>query len=106
MDSLEATVDRLEDAEDTQHFHLIEAQTECCTIDTQQIADVETTNERHKYFLIVNTQKHPVEAFLEDLAAMIGHTLYGIGEDLRARVLRHDETVLVIGVGDGKGGLL
>ena len=102
MDCFESSVDRFECTEDPQHLCFLEAKAECGTIDAKQIADIETSDKRNKDFLSVNAEQHAVETFLENLAAMVSHGLRRICKDFGTCVLCHDESVLVVSVGDSK----
>ena len=98
-DGLEASVDGVERGEDAQHLRRLEAEAEGGTVDTEQVGDIEASDQRHEDLLVVDIQEHTVEAFFENLGMVVCYGACGVGMDAGAGVLGHDQAVLVVSVG-------
>ena len=96
VNRLKPSVYRLQRTHYPQHFHLIKPQSQRRAVDTQQIAHVKPSYQRHKHLLPVHVQQHPVEALFQYLCAIIRHRTGGVGIYLRTAVLRHHESVFII----------
>ena len=101
-DGFEATVDGMQVGEHAQRLILWFAETEGGAIDCQQIADVEASDEAHAHLHAVNVQQHAFNAFFENLPFVVRCGAGGVGVNLRGSVLHHEESVAVVGVGDGE----
>ena len=74
-------------------------------IDREEVAHVEASDKLHADLLAVDLEVHSLEVALQDARPVVGHALDGVGLDARLAVLHHEESVLVVSVGDGEGRL-
>ena len=71
-------------------------------IDGEQVAHIELPDELHSDFLAVDLEVHALEMAFQETGLEIGHALCGVGLHLCLGVLHHEESVLVVGIGDGE----
>ena len=95
----------LQRAHHHQHVFGLLSQHHGGTIDGQQVAHIELADELHAYLTSVDVQVHALEMALNETGLEVGHRPGGVGLHRGLRVLHHKETVLVVGIGDGKGTL-
>ena len=95
-DRLKTTVHRFQCTENTQHLQLLKAQTQSRTVDTEQVAHIESSYQRHEHLFPIDIQHHPIKTLFQDLRLVIRQRTGRIGLHIRLAVLRHDESVLVI----------
>ena len=105
-DRLKTSVYGLQRTQHPQHLQLLKSQTQCRAVDTEQIADIEPSDQRHKHLFAVHQQHHALKALFQNLRLVIGKRAGRIGMHRRLAVLRHHQTVLVIFVGHRKSLLL
>ena len=96
------SVHRSHGAESNQCIQRILTQHDGSRVDRKQIINVETSDERNTYFLIIDAEIHAVKRLFQNLAVEIGHAHHGVGLYGGSGVLYHDHAVFVISVGDGK----
>ena len=85
-----------------QHLLRIHAQRRGSTIDTEQIAHVETSDESHADLRAIDFEEHSLYAFFDDVAAQVSHRACGIRDMPGATVLQHDVAIAVVDVRHGK----
>ena len=102
-DGLEPSVDGLHGTEGNEHLFGLVAQHGGCTIDGQQVAHVESTDELNVHLMIIDVEVHPVETLFQYLGFEVGCRALGICLDRGLGVLHHEGAVLVVGIDDGEG---
>ena len=103
MDRFQTTAHTFQCAKDEQHVFGLLAQHHRRTIDGEQIAHIELSNELYAHLLAVDVEIHTLEVALDKLRLEVRHTASGIGLHLSLTVLHHKQTVLIVGIGDGEG---
>ena len=103
MDGLQTTAHTLQRAEDEQDVVGFLAQHNRCTIDGEQVAYIELSDELHAHLLAVDVEIHTLEVTLDELRLKVRHTAGGIGLHLSLTILHHKHSVLIVGIGDGEG---
>ena len=104
-DRLQASADAAQRAHGHEHGLCVFAQQYRRGIDREQVAHVEASDKLHADLLAVDLEVHSLEVALQDARPVVGHALDGVGLDARLAVLHHEESVLVVSVGDGEGRL-
>ena len=105
LDGFQTSADAVECAQDHEDLLRLLAQHTCGSIYSQQVADVEFTDELHADLMSVNVEIHSSEVHLDDAGAEVSHLANGVGLHGSLCVLHHDHAVLVIGIGDGESRL-
>ena len=105
-DGVKATVDALEGTHDNKDILRLLAQHNSGSIDTEQIGDIELSDKLHAHLTAVNLEVHPLEMTLHDASTEVGHLPYTVGLYRCLRILYHEQTVLVVSIGDDKGILI
>ena len=104
-DRLQASADAAQRAHGHEHGLRVFAQQYRRGIDREEVAHVEASDKLHADLLAVDLEVHSLEVALQDARPVVGHALDGVGLDARLAVLHHEESVLVVSVGDGEGRL-
>ena len=103
VNGFEAAVHRLQRREYPKHVEFVKSKAQGGAVDTEEIGYIKTSDKRHKHFLAIDIQQHAVEAFFQNLRFVIRQRAGRIGMYSCFAVLRHDQTVLVIFIGDSEG---
>ena len=101
-DCLEASIDRCKCGEHAKNFDFVETEINCSSIDAEEITYIKSSNQRDENLLSVELQEHSIKTFFENLCAIIRHRACGIGINGGFAVLGHDETILIVLIGDSK----
>ena len=72
------------------------------TIDSQQVGNIELSDELYAYLPTIDLEIHSLEVTFQDAGAEVGHRTGGIGLHGSAGVLHHEQSVLVVEVRDSK----
>ena len=92
----------LQHREDEEHLILSLAEHACRAVDSEEIRDIELSDELHSDLTVVNLEQHALEVAFYDACLIVGHGPCAVCADSGAGVLHHDHSVLVVGVGDGE----
>ena len=100
---IEPAVHRNQGAHHGEHLHRVTAQIDCRSVNRQQVACVELAYELEEHLASVYLKQHPVKSRLQQTALEIAHAAQGVCGNLGLGVLCHDQTVLIVQIGNHKG---
>ena len=100
----QSSVYALQGAHHKQNIFCFLSQHSCCTVHSQQIADIKLTDKLYTNLIAIDFEIHSVEMAFQNLCPEISHYTCRIGLNRSLCILHHHHSVLVIGVSDGKSG--
>ena len=102
-DWIESSIHTLQRTQNDQYILRLLTEHDGSTIHGEQVAHIKLPDELYTNLLAIDIEIHSLEMTLYDLGLEVSHRTGGISLHLCLRVLHHEQTVLVVGIGDGEG---
>ena len=102
MNRIETAADALQRAHGYEYVLRTLSEHYGCTVNGEQVADVELADKLHSNLASVNLEIHSAEVTFKYLSLKVGHASDRICLNLSLGVLHHHHAVLVVGVGYGE----